>query len=532
MRLRLVLIGLIAVAGLRLVPAGGAESEAPNQLPSDECTQLGNELNAYFQKTFLPFWFPRCVDQRGGFSQVFNRSTFEPAEDCKSLVYQARLTWLAAQTALKYPEHKKTYSEYARHGVKFLAEQMWDKTNGGFYWELDAAGRPTRQEKHVYGQAFAIYAAANTYRATGDEAALDLALKTFDWLEKHAHDDEHGGYFEALTPAGRPIRTAAEAPDAGQIKTCINALYGQKTMNAHIHLLEALTVLFETQKENAAVQSRLQELFMIVRDKIAAEDGYLRLYFAADWAPVPGQVSYGHDVETAFLLTEAEGPLRLKGDPRTRRLVRKLVDHAQSQGWDAEYGGLADQGHPDGTVTNYEKVWWVQAENLNALLLLQTKYYQQTTGYFRAAQVQWRFLKEHLLVDPAGGCLSVATREGQANPKTTVSSWHAGYHLGRMLINSSRLAWSLGNALRERETQLAACATPLASRRPLALRAAAPLKQPVAVYEKIELRLDLEATYDNPFDPEQLEVTAEFTAPDGRRVAIPGFFYREFEPGA
>ena len=43
-------------------------------------------------------------------------------------------------------------------------------------------------------------------------------------------------------------------------------------------------------------------------------------------------------------------------------------------------------------------------------------------------------------------------------------------------------------------------------------------------YEKFELRIDLRAAYDNPFDPDQLDLWAEFTAPSGKVWRIWGFY--------
>ena len=43
-----------------------------------------------------------------------------------------------------------------------------------------------------------------------------------------------------------------------------------------------------------------------------------------------------------------------------------------------------------------------------------------------------------------------------------------------------------------------------------------------------ELVVALTATYDNPFDPEQLELSAEVTSPDGQTHRVPGFYYQPF----
>ena len=46
----------------------------------------------------------------------------------------------------------------------------------------------------------------------------------------------------------------------------------------------------------------------------------------------------------------------------------------------------------------------------------------------------------------------------------------------------------------------------------------------IGLYEKLELRIDLEATYRNPFDPEEIDLTVEFTAPSGKKWNICGFY--------
>jgi hypothetical protein len=50
----------------------------------------------------------------------------------------------------------------------------------------------------------------------------------------------------------------------------------------------------------------------------------------------------------------------------------------------------------------------------------------------------------------------------------------------------------------------------------------------ISLYGKCELTIDLTASYDNPFDPEQIDLTAEFTAPSGKKVTVPGFFYQPY----
>ncbi len=54
-------------------------------------------------------------------------------------------------------------------------------------------------------------------------------------------------------------------------------------------------------------------------------------------------------------------------------------------------------------------------------------------------------------------------------------------------------------------------------------------RETVPRYGTVELTFDLSARYDNPFDPGQVAVEAEFTTPSGRVERLPGFWYEGFE---
>jgi hypothetical protein len=64
--------------------------------------------------------------------------------------------------------------------------------------------------------------------------------------------------------------------------------------------------------------------------------------------------------------------------------------------------------------------------------------------------------------------------------------------------------------------------------RALALSSVTPARATVPRFGFHETRLDLAATYDNPFDPDQIAVDAHITAPSGRRFVVPCFFMIEY----
>jgi mannobiose 2-epimerase len=411
---------------------------AAGQTPATDRPRYAAEAEENLQQHVLKPWFPRSVDKaRGGFLQDFAED-WSPRRDAgRSLVYQSRLIWVASQAALRFPKEAEAYLGYARHGLEYLDKTMWDAESGGFFWELGPDGRPVRGgEKHTYGIAFAIYAAASGYAATHDERWLKLAQRGFTWLDEHAHDAKHGGYYEALTRAGQPILTRPTGPGAAATDM-IGTVYGRKSQNSHIHVLEALTALYGVWPD-AVVRARLEEVFKLVRDRLTAEPGYLHLFFAPDWTPVPDNDSYGHDVEAGYLLVEAAAALGHPRDERTWGIARKLVDHALDHGWDKAHGGFYDSGPLEKPATNTQKIWWVQAEGLNALLLMHEKYGGETDRYWKAYERQWEFIKTKQVDARHGGWYSSVRADGTATPGRVKSDrWTECYHQGRALLNVS-----------------------------------------------------------------------------------------------
>ena len=423
---------LLALAAV--LPAATAADTPPAEAASYK--RLAAEVEANLQTQVLAQWFPRSLDPSGGFYQNYGEDWTRGSENDKAVVYQARLTWVAAQAARHYPSQSNTYKADARHGLDFLADTLWDKEDGGFYWGLDSKGVPVRGgEKHVYGVSFAIYAACGEYEATHDARALDLAKRAYRWLDTHARDRKNGGYYEALTRSGKPILAAT----AGGPNDEIGTRYGFKTMNTHIHLLESLSALYAVWPD-AGLRSRLEEVFALVRDKIAVESvGALNYQFTPEWQPLPDHDSFGHDVETAYLLTEASAVLGRPDDARTWRLARRIVDHALDFGWDAANGGFYDAGSVfGGAPYTTDKIWWVQAEGLNALLLMHARYGQTDPRYWAAFNRQWAFIQAHQVDAVHGGWYATVAQDGAATPgKAKSDGWTEAYHQGRALLNVS-----------------------------------------------------------------------------------------------
>jgi cellobiose epimerase len=303
--------------------------------------KFADETEAMLRRDVLGVWFPRTVDrEHGGFYSNFARN-WQPLESAGQFsVFQGRMTWIAAQIVMRRPDLKEQYLPIVQHGEEFLSHVLWDKQYGGFFWGLDDKGQITpfySDHKELYGMSFSLYGAAAAYQATHDPEAVERAQKAFHWMDEHAHDAKAGGYFEWLTRDGKVVEGN---PGAVKLQGVPLAQFpiGYKSMNTHIHLLESFTQLYEVWKDDT-LRQRLEELLAITRDKICVQPGVMNLYFTNDWRAIPDHDCYGHDVETAYLMLEAEDVLGHGHDPRTERMAKLLVDHALANGWDEIYGG-------------------------------------------------------------------------------------------------------------------------------------------------------------------------------------------------
>ncbi len=413
---------------------------------------LVKQLEHSLKHELLDAWYPGSIDStNGGFLSDFTYDWRVEGPQNKMLVTQTRHVWTTSQAARFY--HDSIYRTIAEHGFQFLKKYMWDPEFGGFYMSRNSEGGPDNKSyannKTAYGNAFAIYSLASYYTMSGDTSALNLAIKTFYWIEKHSHDPVNKGYFDRMLRDGSLITQKNSNLRGIDLKSS-----QWKDQNSSIHLLEAFTSLYKIWPDSL-LHERLLEMYYLIRDTITTDKGFLTLYFEYNWTPVSyrdsteairkanhyfDHISFGHDVETAFLMMEASHALGIENDEITTSVAKRMVDHALENGWDDKLGGFYDGGYylagsDSITILNKEKVWWVQAEGLNALLLMATLF-PQKTKYTEAFVKQWDYIDSYLIDHKHGGWYEsgLDTNPEQAKaPKA--HDWKINYHNARALMN-------------------------------------------------------------------------------------------------
>ena len=386
-------------------------------------TSLRAELTQELVERILPYWMERAVDDRsGGFLGLVYDDGTAVNEAPKGSILNARILWTfsAAYAALGGDDLLTT----ARRAADYFMTHFIDETHGGVFWAVDATGAPADDRKHVYAQAFAMYALAEYHRATGDDASLRAAIDIFELVEENASDHVFGGYEEAFNREWFVLddsRLGADDVDA------------PKSMNTHLHLLEAYTTLLRVWP-NPQLRQRLAALVEIFMNTIVGGNaGHAQQFFESDWTPVERIVSYGHDIETSWLVLEAADAL---GDPamreRAKEMSLRLASSVLEEGFDEEHGGLFCGTDARG-VLDTDKEWWPQAEAIVGFVNAFTE--SGSEDYLDAARATWAFARRYVRDLEGGEWHRRVSRSGEVRPgHEKVGPWKCPYHNARACL--------------------------------------------------------------------------------------------------
>ncbi|MFY0628041.1 MAG: AGE family epimerase/isomerase [Reichenbachiella sp.] len=413
-----------------------------------ETQSITRESLLHSTESLAKTWYPRTIDSlHGGFYSDFNYQWEKEDHQIKMIVSQSRHVWTTSVLARHLGND--FYQSVAKHGFAFLKEKMWDKTNGGFNQyakKMDGEYITNSDDKTAYGNSFAIYALAAYFQVSNDSSALSLAKETFYWLDKNSRDPEFGGYFNILKSDGSWAFLNSNQESSSAIES------PWKDMNTSIHLLESYSELYKVWP-NELLKTRLEELLTLVSKKIFTEKGYQTLYLERDWTPISyrdstkdvrdksiwyDHVSFGHDVEAAFLMLEAAHILELDNTEILAQ-AKTIVDHALDHGWDSQHGGFYDYGYyfekDECKIIRDDKVWWTQAEGLNSLLLM-AKLFPEDTRYMKYFQKQWSYINKYFVDHKNGGWYEEGL-DSNPNAKSArkAQMWKVNYHNIRALIN-------------------------------------------------------------------------------------------------
>jgi mannobiose 2-epimerase len=418
------------LANMSKLPATAIVSLAfAANLASDPLPQHAAAYRAQLTQRILPYWLGKLDATNGGFllSDDAVRGFSLPRE--KQLVSQARMVWTFAHAHRHgLDDANQSCLKAAWNGYRFLTNHFLDPAHGGYYWKTDLAGQTVNDRKIIYGESFVMYAFVELHRATKAKPPLDEAMRLYRLLQRQAHDPQNRGWHEHFT---RDWKRLADRDPSAEVEVA-----GFKSANTHLHLQEALAELYDVTRDPDVKQSLLESLDLNKRYFYPKDAGQSCFHRQPDWKevtdPRSAGLSYGHNVEFAWLMIRAEAVLGQQPDwPH----FYAHLDHALEHGYDHERGGLYHRGIGNEPASDQNKIWWVEAEMMAALT--DALRHEENAAQRKALEQLIHFVNDYQTDPRSGIWLDTVTPDGKPKSTGLAHSWKANYHDVRALVKFS-----------------------------------------------------------------------------------------------
>jgi len=375
--------------------------------------------------SILNYWTTYTLDKKyGGFYGQVDHENQVNKEAPKGSVLNARILWSfsAAYNQSPKPEHL----EMAKRSFDYLRNYFVDEIYGGIFWTVDHKGLPLDTQKKIYALAFTIYGLAEYYKACENVLALAMAQKLFSEIEKRSYDTEKGGYIEAFA------RNWKELPD---LRLSAKDYNEKKTMNTHLHVLEAYTNLYRIWKDGLLEKQIRGLINNFLEHIIDPKTNHLILFFDENWQPKSDITSYGHDIEGSWLLFEAAEVLEDEVLLLQVKNVAVAMARAAISGLDKD-GSMYYEYEPEHGHLIKERHWWVQAEAMVGFLNA-----WQLTGdhtFYKYFENVWAFIQKKIFAGNGEWVWGLNEDGTVMQGEDKVGVWKCPYHNSRSLIEVVR----------------------------------------------------------------------------------------------
>ena len=375
------------------------------------------------------FWLKHGMDEvNGGVYTCLDRKGEIYSTD-KSVWMQGRCGWIFAYLCRVYGVREE-WLKASKSCLDFMEAHCINRAAGDrMYFTVTAEGKPLRQRRYCFSEAFYAMANAEYYGVTGEKECLERAKRAYDlyWNLNHGMPD----------PTGLGPKTEPETRTG-------------RSFGIPMIYLNVTAVMMRADPEGKALyeeraQQCVDEIFRYhVHPELhcvlenVAEDGEARLYYTDGRVVNPG-----HDIEGVWFLLEHA---RRTGDTELVKRAAQIFDWAIAAGWDEEYGGLLyfvdALGKPPEAYEHDMKLWWPHDEILISSLML----YRDTKDekYLDWFYTTLDYCKKHFSDPEYGEWYGYLRRDGLPTmPSTKGSTFKGPFHLPRMLIMTDLTAGEL-----------------------------------------------------------------------------------------
>ncbi len=378
---------------------------------------LAEEVKAHLTEKIIPFWKALRDDEFGGYYGYMDYDLKLDKKAVKGCILNSRILWFFSNAYMLLGD--ESLLQEAEHGFAFMKEHCMDWENGGIFWSIRYDGEPEDTTKHTYNQAFSIYALSSYYNASGNEEALDMAKELFQIIETRCKDEV--GYQEAFDRQFHEIEND---------KLSENGVMAEKTMNTLLHVFEAYTELYRVSKM-PEVKERLEWIMDTFAEKVYNPSLHRQeVFFDAGMNSILDLHSYGHDIETAWLIDRG---VEVLGEKKYEEKMSPVTKDLTGQIYQTAFDGHSLANECDRGAVNGHRVWWVQAEGVVGFLNGWQKS-PDKPQYLKAAESIWEFIKTHIIDKREGSeWFWEVDKEGKSyEGRPIVEPWKCPYHNGRM----------------------------------------------------------------------------------------------------
>ena len=375
------------------------------------------------------FWLAHGMDkEHGGVYTCLDRKGEIYSTD-KSVWMQGRCGWMVAHLCRVYGV-KDEWLAASKSCLDFMEQYCINRAAGDrMYFTVTEDGKPLRQRRYYFSEAFYALANAEYYGVTGEKEHLERARRAYNLYWNLAHG--------MADPVGMGPKTIPETRTG-------------RAFGIPMIILNVIGTLLQVDPEHKAeyeerAQACVDEIFRYhVHPELkcvlenVAEDGTPRLYYTEGRVVNPG-----HDIEGVWFLLEHA---KRTGDQELVKKAAQIFDWAIEAGWDKEYGGLLYftdcLGKPPEAYEHDMKLWWPHNEILIASLML----YRDTNEekYLDWFDKTLTYCKEHFADPENGEWYGYLRRDGLPTmPSTKGSTFKGPFHLPRCLIQCDTMLGEL-----------------------------------------------------------------------------------------
>ncbi len=367
----------------------------------------------------LNFWLKNGMDrEHGGVYTCLDRTGRIYSTD-KSVWMQGRCGWIFAYMCHLYGTRPE-WLEASKSCLDFLEKYCINpNADGRMYFTVTADGKPLRQRRYYYSEAFYCIANAEYYGVTGEIEHLNRAKRAYEiyWNLSQGGEDPVGMGPKTIpeTRSGRglgiPMILLNVTAIMRRVDPANTALYDARS-NSCVHDIFAY-------HHKPEMNCTLENVGPNGEFRGDVTEGRI--------------VNPGHDIECSWFLMEYAN---LHGDKALHEKAQEVYRMAIENGWDNEYEGLLYfrdcLGNPPEAYEHDMKLWWPHNEIMIASMMA---YRDTKDEYYLIWFKRCMDYVQKVFSDPAyGEWYGYLRRDGLPTmPSTKGSTFKGPFHLPRAL---------------------------------------------------------------------------------------------------